>query len=67
MVRELKSIFARHGIPAKIMCDNGPPFNSEQFREFTQSWDIKHTTSSPHYDQSNGQVERSIQTLKILF
>ena len=62
----LKSIFARHGIPDEVMSDNGPQFTSEEFRQFAEEWEFKHTTSSPGFPQSNGQSERAIQTIKNL-
>ena len=34
-VKHLKSILAIHGIPRKIVTDNGPSFVSEEFRLFT--------------------------------
>ena len=47
----LKSLFARHiyGIPITAMSDNGPPFNSESFKVFSEEWDFNHITSSPHH------------------
>ncbi|RWR98939.1 uncharacterized protein B4U79_03400, partial [Dinothrombium tinctorium] len=66
IILKLKGVFARFGIPEELVSDNGPQFTSEEFKEFMKSWNIKHTTSSPHYPQSNGQVERCIQTVKRL-
>lgn len=60
----LKQILARHGIPKIIMTDNGPPFNSAEFEKFAKSWMFKHQTSSPHYSQSNGQVESMVKVVK---
>ncbi len=61
VVTTLKSIFARHGIPATLVSDNGPPVcmqrNERVFR----------ISSSPHYPQSNGQAERAVKTVKQLF
>ena len=57
-------VIAQEGKPAVLMTDNGPPFNSEAFAEFARSWDFKHITSSPHYHQSNGFIERMVQTVK---
>ena len=34
---------------------------------FTHKWGFKTITSSPYYHQGNGQVERTIQTLKHVF
>lgn len=67
VVLKLKSIFSRHGIPCILVSDNGPPFNSKEFREFCKSWEIEHKTSSPYLPRSNGLAERSIQTIKKLF
>lgn len=64
IIKKLKSIFSRNGIPLTVMSDNGPPYNSQEFKEFLRSWDINHITSSPLYPRSNGQVERTIQTVK---
>ena len=48
------------------MSDNGPPFSSKEFNSFLSGHGIKHTTSSPNYPQSNGFIERQIQTMKRL-
>ncbi|UYV66020.1 K02A2.6-like [Cordylochernes scorpioides] len=32
--------------------------------EFAKEWNVTHTTSSPRFPQSNGMIERTIQTLK---
>ncbi len=37
IANNLKSIFARHGIPEKIICDN-MPFTSKEFRAFAEEW-----------------------------
>ena len=61
----LKTHFARHGLPMEVFSDN-QPFNSVEFRRFSQQYDFKHSTSSPHFPQSNGKVENSIRTVKRL-
>jgi transposase InsO family protein len=66
VIMHCKSIFARHGIPAILMSDNGI-FASHAFVQFCNSWDIKQITSSPEYAQSNGLVERSVQSVKKMF
>ena len=63
IIEQCKSVFARHGIPVEIVSDN-MPFQSNEFIAFAKAWCIKTTTSSPTYSQSNGQAERSVQTLK---
>ena len=59
-----KQLFGEHGVPAKVMSDNGRHYDSECYREFAQQWEFEHITSSPHYPQSNGFIERTIQTVK---
>lgn len=66
VILAIKSIFAIHGIASEIITDNGPPFNSAAFAEFAYEWDFTHRTSSPLYPKSNGMIERSIQTTKLL-
>ncbi|XP_026054529.1 uncharacterized protein K02A2.6-like [Carassius auratus] len=66
VIRKLKAIFARHGIPEKIISDNGPQFSSHDFKNFAIHWDFMHVTSSPHYPQSNGLAEKTVQTAKAM-
>ena len=49
------------------MTDNGPQFSSAEFSTFTRTWSFDHTTSSPHYPQSNGKAENAVKTVKRLF
>ena len=46
------------------MSDNGPPFNGEEFRQFSLDFDFMHTTSSPHFHQSNGFIEAMVKKVK---
>lgn len=67
VISKLKSVFARHGIPMQVYADNGPPFNGIEIKHFAKEWGFKFDTSSPKYPQSNGMVERHIQTIKRMF
>lgn len=64
VINYTKSIFSRHGIPSIVISDNGPEFSSRRYKQFAKQWDFLHKTSSPEYPQSNGLVERTIQTIK---
>uniref|UniRef100_A0A8P4K6X5 Integrase catalytic domain-containing protein n=1 Tax=Dicentrarchus labrax TaxID=13489 RepID=A0A8P4K6X5_DICLA len=66
VITSMKAIFSRYGVPSEAFTDNGPQFSNTKFRQFADEWDFVHTTSSPHYPQSNGLVEKSVQTVKRL-
>ncbi|UYV60361.1 K02A2.6-like [Cordylochernes scorpioides] len=66
IIRRLKRTFSNFGIPETLVSDNGPAFFSKEFQNFTRTWNIVHVTSSPYHAQSNGMVERTVQTLKKL-
>jgi hypothetical protein len=64
VITAMKSVFARFGSPEQLISDNGPPFSSAEFAKFVKFWEINHITSSPGFAQCNGQVERTVQTIK---
>ncbi|KAK3745971.1 hypothetical protein QZH41_004134 [Actinostola sp. cb2023] len=66
IVKRLKRHFSNHGIPNELFSDNGPPFDSHEFREFANDYEFTLTTSSPNYPQSNGRVENAVKTAKRL-
>ena len=63
VISALKETFAGYGIPEKLRSDNGPLFDCAEFTHFAKQWDVKLVTSSPRYPQSNGEVERAVQTI----
>ena len=64
VITHMKSIFARHGIPREVRSDNGPQYASREFATFSQAWDFRHVTTSPHHAQANGLAEKTVQTVK---
>ena len=39
--------FAHCGIPKKVVLANGPPYSSTAFKEFAETYQFVHETSSP--------------------
>ena len=66
IILALKSMFARHGITEMVVSDNGPQYSLAEFQQFSKEYGFLHTTSSPHFPQSNGQAERGVNTIKKL-
>ena len=63
---ELSMIVTELGLPHIIRSDNGPCYNSKQFQQFLQHYNITHQTSSPNHPRSNGFVERMVRVSKKL-
>ena len=64
VIRDLKSHFARWGIPSTIVSDNGPQYAADKFHEFTAEWDIEHCTSAPGHANANGKAESGVKAAK---
>ena len=63
---ELSMIVTELGLPHIIRSDNGLCYNSKEFQQFLQSFNITHQTSSPNHPRSNGFVERMVGVAKKL-
>lgn len=63
-VKHLRFLFAQFGLPRSVHSDNGPPFNSAEFKRFLECNGVKQTTSAPYHPQSNGQAENSVTYVK---
>lgn len=46
------------------MTDNGTQFTSYSFKKLASDYGFRHTTTSPHYTQANGEVESAVKTAK---
>ena len=61
---ELKEIFATHGLPDKIVSDNGPSFTAHEFKLFCTANGIEHITTSPYHPAGNGLAEKAVGIFK---
>ena len=64
IIRSLKSIFARHGLPMTMMSDKDPQYSSQEFSSFAKEYQFEHVTSSPHYPQANSLAGCAVRTVK---
>lgn len=57
-IPRLQSIFSRQGYPTVVKCDNGPPFQGQDFADFASMCGFKHRRITPLWPEANGAVER---------
>ena len=63
---EIATIVTELGLPYIIRSDNIPCYNSKEFQQLLQHYNMTHHTSSPHHPRSNGFVERMVGVAKKL-
>lgn len=66
VIRALEGVFSDFGLPEQLISDNDSQFTSSEFKEFCSGNQITHSTSSPLHASGNGQVERTIGTVKAM-
>lgn len=64
VVRVLKQLIARHGMPQAIRCDNGPEFISQVLVDFCEARGIELRYIQPGKPNQNGYVERFNKTYR---
>ena len=57
---------SRHGIPANLKSDNGPPMNSQEFKTYTEALRIKWKPSAPLWLPWNGNAESVMKPIGTL-
>ncbi|GJZ49233.1 putative reverse transcriptase domain-containing protein [Tanacetum coccineum] len=60
----LKEVVTRHGIPVSIICDRDPRFVSNFWRSLQKALGTNLDMSTAYHPQTDGQSERTIQTLE---
>lgn len=64
VIDSFRRLFARFGIPKKIVSDNGPPFSSAELGMYFKRNGIKHLPVAPYHPSSNGAAENAVRTIK---
>ena len=59
------SLLCIMGTPSSIKTDNGPACISRQFKQFLQSFSIKHVTDIPYNPQTQGIIKQTHHMLKL--
>ena len=60
----IREIFRLHGLPDNIISDRGPQFIAGFWKRLLELLHIDRSLSSGHHPESNGQTERTNQTLE---
>lgn len=63
VIPRLDKIFSEYGIPEELKTDNGPPFQSSDFRDFAENFGFHHRKITPLWPKANGEAERFMRTL----
>ena len=66
IIKALRTIFTRLGIPEIMISDNELQYASEAMKGFAKSYGFDHITSSPHYPQGNTLAKRTVKAVKDL-
>jgi len=59
----IENVILRHGVPERVLTDQGRNFVSELFKEICRALNIKKLQTTAYHPQSNGVVERFHRTL----
>ncbi|XP_063382163.1 uncharacterized protein K02A2.6-like [Cydia fagiglandana] len=64
VIRVLRELWSRFGIPKQVVSDNGPPYSSTEFKNFLSSNGVDQVLSAPYHPASNGAAESAVKICK---
>ncbi|GKC60763.1 reverse transcriptase domain-containing protein [Tanacetum coccineum] len=64
VVKFLRSLFARFGVPKALISDRGTHFCNSQLEKALQKYGVTHKLSTAYHPQSNGQTEVTNRAIK---
>ena len=63
-IEKFERIFATHGLSHIIKNDNGPPFNSNNIKQYMKENGIKHQRITPLWRQANTEAENVMKPME---
>jgi len=63
-IKTPQMLFARYGVPAKLVSNNWPDLKSQEFWHFLKRNGIKQITSAHYHPATNGLAERCVESFK---
>ena len=64
VIPRFDKVFSEFGIPKTLKTDNGPPFNSDDFKKYMNLMGVHHRRITPLWPRANGETERFMRTVK---
>ena len=64
VIKCLRTIFTRFGVPELLVSDNGKEFVSRELNVWLERQGVKKMESPPYFPRANGLAERAVHTLK---
>ena len=64
VIKCLRTIFTRFGVPELMVSDNGKEFVSRELNLWLERQGVKKMESPPYFPRANGLAERAVRTLK---
>ena len=53
VIKAIDKVYTRYGTPQRHRTDNGPPFNSQEFKDFSKLKGVEQVLSYPYHPQEN--------------
>lgn len=62
-LKEIQNWCEEHGVMSKLVSDSGPQFRAKEIRDWCRRKHVRQILSAPYHPESNGLIERTIQSI----